>query len=42
MTIDTRDKDDPLTDFDPRPITLRGRIKRVWVTGNGSDVMLLL
>lgn len=41
MTIDTRDKDDPLTDFDPRSITLRGRTKRVWVTGNGPAVIVM-
>lgn len=34
-------EDDPLDDFDPRPITLDGVTKRVWVAGRGPAVIVM-
>lgn len=41
MAIDTQGRDDPLTDFEPRSITLQGRARRVWVTGRGPAVIVM-
>jgi len=41
MTTDTLGKNDPLTDFEPRPITVHGETKRVWVTGSGPAVIVM-
>lgn len=41
MAIDTQGRDDPLTDFEPRSITLQEKTRRVWVTGNGPAVIVM-
>lgn len=41
MAINTPQRDDPLTDFEARPITLQGKTKRVWVAGSGPAVIVM-
>lgn len=41
MVSDTRNGDDALVDFDPQPITLLGKTRRVWVAGGGPAVIVM-
>lgn len=41
MVSDTRNGDDALADFEPQPITLLGKTRRVWVAGGGPAVIVM-